>query len=253
MIRAVTFDCWGTLIADRDMTRAVLRRTKAIADAGGLTLEAAADLGQRAWTVHHDAWVAGEQYGSEGMARWVCAELDLDGDGVAEKLCAELEEASLEGEVHPLEGAARALEELRAAGIRTALVCDTGFTPGRLVRQFLANHGIAEHLEFRAFSNEVGVPKPDSRIFKAALDAIGAGPGESVHVGDLLRTDIAGARAFGMKTIRIADTNPDGVMAPYSGMRAPSAPDPTELAEADEVIASHAQLIPALRRLGARL
>jgi putative hydrolase of the HAD superfamily len=63
-------------------------------------------------------------------------------------------------------------------------------------------------------SREVGVMKPDPRIFAIALDRLGVTASESVFVGDTPKTDIIGARAAGMKAVwlnreRIA--LPDGI------------------------------------------
>jgi FMN phosphatase YigB (HAD superfamily) len=105
-------------------------------------------------------------------------------------------------------------------------VCDTGFSPGRVVRQLLLRTGLLDLLEVQAFSDEVGVPKPDPRIFEHALGALDATPASALHVGDLRRTDIAGARRIGMRTVRIRD----------------HFDDPSEHAEADHVADSHAHL-----------
>ncbi len=54
---------------------------------------------------------------------------------------------------------------------------------------------------FIIVSEEVGYAKPDLRIFRDALDATGLGRPERVmFVGDNPRTDIDGAKRFGMKT-----------------------------------------------------
>jgi putative hydrolase of the HAD superfamily len=225
-------------------------------DVSGIDEEAARELMDRAWREHHAAWVAGRHYGSENMAAFCAEALTLSADdGIVESLGVAFEEASTSGDVRVLPGAVDSLAALRAAGIRTALVCDTGFTPGRIVRTFLEDFGLAEHLEFLAFSNEVGVPKPDPRMFTAALDAIASKPQDAVHVGDLLRTDIAGARAAGMGTIRIAAVNREETVAGQPGGIAKRlAPrSDGDIAEADSVIESHAELLPALRRLGAAL
>jgi FMN phosphatase YigB (HAD superfamily) len=109
-------------------------------------------------------------------------------------------------------------------------VCDTGFSPGRIVRRILSEKGMAGHLDVLAFSDEVGVPKPDPRMFRHALDGIGASPASSVHVGDLRRTDIAGARDYGMGTVRFAGVYDDDSDGP----------------EADVVISSMGELPSAL-------
>jgi HAD superfamily hydrolase (TIGR01509 family) len=47
-------------------------------------------------------------------------------------------------------------------------------------------------------SARVGVTKPDPRIFRHALDALGIGPADAVFVGDSLPRDMAGARDLAM-------------------------------------------------------
>lgn len=254
MIRAVTFDCWGTLINDNDFASATAARVKAVADSAGIDEDKARDVLDRAWATHHEAWVRGEQFGSVGIAEFCCNALRLAGDGGAERLCTAFEEAGRLGGVGPLEGAADLLQALKDAGLATALVCDTGLTPGRVVRDFLSDAGLLPNLDFCAFSNEVGVPKPHAKMFLTALEVIGVEPAGSVHVGDLLRTDVAGARAVGMKTVRITAVN-DDVVTRFSwdakATFASEAETPPMVEDADEVVGSHGELLGALRRLGA--
>jgi putative hydrolase of the HAD superfamily len=247
-IRAVTFDCWGTLINDQNLEKAAAARTQAIIDVAGLSTDEASDLFQRGWREHHNQWVGGVQYGAEGIAAFVCAELGIDDDLVRDRLTEAFEEAGRHGTLEALDGAPHTLRTLRAAGIRTALVCDTGLTPGRVVRDFLSDLDLLDNLEFCAFSNEVGVPKPDARIFHAALEAIDSKPDEAVHVGDLLRTDIHGGRSVGMKTVRITAVN-DDLTARFSF----GEDSDLQVDEADRVVASHHELLDALRELGASL
>jgi putative hydrolase of the HAD superfamily len=264
MIRAVTFDCWGTLITDSGFERAMAGRVDALAGVTGLARPEAAELLDRAWREHHNAWMDARQYGSSGMARFCVTELGLADDEACDRLTEALEEAGRLGSQSALEGAVDTLELLRRAGIRTALVCDAGFTPGRIVRDFLGEHGLLEHLEYCAFSNEVGVPKPEAQIFHAALEAIDIPPEEAVHVGDLLRTDVYGARRIGMKTIRITQVGDDAARgfswdreaAFADSLGAESRADrqgPAPFDDADEVVASHAEVPAALLRLGVRL
>jgi putative hydrolase of the HAD superfamily len=49
-----------------------------------------------------------------------------------------------------------------------------------------------------ADSAVVGAMKPDARIFRAALEPLGAAPEEALFVGDSLPRDMSGARALGM-------------------------------------------------------
>ena len=87
-----------------------------------------------------------------------------------------------------------------------------------------------ELLEVQVFSNEEGVPKPNPRVFHAALEALGVASADAVHVGDLRRTDVAGARGVGMGSIRIRQVHDDRSDHP----------------EADAVADSHRHLLEIL-------
>jgi putative hydrolase of the HAD superfamily len=53
------------------------------------------------------------------------------------------------------------------------------------------------------------VPKPGNEIFAKALAGLGARPPEAMHVGDLRRTDIAGAHDIGMHSARFRGVHDD--------------------------------------------
>jgi putative hydrolase of the HAD superfamily len=61
--------------------------------------------------------------------------------------------------------------------------------------------GIGRHLNASVFSSEVGVRKPDPRIFREALSRLGTDPAETVFVGDRLYDDVNGAQAVGMRAV----------------------------------------------------
>ena len=156
------------------------------------------------------AWQRGVHSGAREVARWSLERLGLPlPEAVVQHLTERFQEASHTSYVLGLEGARDTLEALYEAGVPMALVCDTGLTPGRVVRRHLDRAGLLEPLAATMFSDEVGVPKPDRRIFHAALRAIDVAPEGAVHVGDLRRTDVAGARDVGMGTIRITAANDD--------------------------------------------
>ncbi|KAF8783792.1 hypothetical protein HU200_000230 [Digitaria exilis] len=56
--------------------------------------------------------------------------------------------------------------------------------------------------DFGVFSGVVGVEKPDTRIYEAAMEAAGGvAAGEALHIGDSLRKDYAPARSLGMHAL----------------------------------------------------
>ena len=59
------------------------------------------------------------------------------------------------------------------------------------------------YLDAVLISGEVGIAKPDPRIFRMALSRLNAAPGRAVYVGDSMEHDMAGARNAGMVTVYI--------------------------------------------------
>ncbi|SFG34082.1 HAD family hydrolase [Sporolactobacillus nakayamae] len=62
---------------------------------------------------------------------------------------------------------------------------------------------IHEYFSVFALSGELGIKKPDARIFSYALEQAGCTPGEAYMVGDRLDFDIYPANKLRMKTIRV--------------------------------------------------
>lgn len=71
-----------------------------------------------------------------------------------------------------------------------------------------------DHFEMLAISEEVGVPKPDPKIFEVALDRMKLDVGEVVMVGDSLTSDIAGALGVGMPCVWLDRLNLGADAAP---------------------------------------
>ena len=208
-IRAVTYDCWGTLLKDRDWEGAMATRQSALRRFLDLSEDEARSLLEEAWARHDDAWKQVETFGPGRMAAYCLEARGISDDDQINELTREFEEASIQTGVDGVEGAQETLAALAAANIRLGLVCDTGFTPGRVVRQLLDDNGLLDHLEVLCFSDEVGVPKPGADIFDKALAELGVRPPEAVHVGDLRRTDIAGAQDVGMHAVRFRGVHDD--------------------------------------------
>jgi putative hydrolase of the HAD superfamily len=100
-------------------------------------------------------------------------------------------------------GAQGVLARLQDDGLSLGLICNTGRTSGRMLRLVLDRLGLAPFLAVLTFSDEVGLRKPHPEIFRRTLSALGVAPGEAAHVGDDVRTDIAGACGVGMRAIHL--------------------------------------------------
>ena len=99
----------------------------------------------------------------------------------------------------PLDGVVPAIQKL-AQLYPLALISDTAWTPGRRLREILDEYEILDCFRTLIFSGEVGRTKPHPELFQRALAELQLQPHECLHVGDLQRTDVAGAKAVGMRT-----------------------------------------------------
>ena len=90
------------------------------------------------------------------------------------------------------------LDWLCAAGVRIAAVTNAS---GAHQRAKLADLGLARFFDHVAIAGEVGLAKPDPRMFHSVCLAAGCDPSEAVHVGDKLDTDAIGARDAGLAAV----------------------------------------------------
>jgi FMN phosphatase YigB (HAD superfamily) len=230
VIGAVTFDFWNTIarVPSGAMTEARRRAVLEACAEGESVVEpqlvaaALEEVGQH-W---ERSWGEGvhlhPRQGGEMLVRALGVE-DAAGEMVIEAFLGAGH--SVELELAPNIGTA--LETLKARGMRIGIVCDVGFSGGALLRDLLGREGLLEHFDGWAFSDETGHYKPAPQAFEAALAALGVQPQEAMHVGDLRRTDIAGAAALRMRTVRYRGLHDDAGAGP----------------EADFVIDSHLELV----------
>ncbi|MCW3064546.1 MAG: HAD-superfamily hydrolase, subfamily variant 1 [Solirubrobacterales bacterium] len=234
---AVTFDFWNTLCFEEIGTLAARRHAAWL----GLLEEAGVAVRPdrvweafgSAWNAHQAAWHANRQFLADEAAAHALEQLGVAvPDDLAERLTAAFAGAGEHFELRLTPAIEECLRTLAAAGVKLGIVCDVGFTSGVHLRGFLDRRGLLELFDGWAFSDEVGVYKPAAGAFRHALDALGGVPPEqAAHVGDLKRTDIAGARGFGMRAVRYV-----GVFDDADG----------DGPEGDLVLADHAKLPAAL-------
>ncbi len=238
---AVTFDYWDTLLAARPgdfRARRAQQWLESLQEAEmDVTAEQIDDTFERLLGVFNERWHGNTQFTASDAAQWAIDDLGVP---AGSQLRAALHGAftwsgdDLLPDLAP--GVGDALESLRAAGIRVGIVCDVGMTPSTSLRRYLDAHGVLEHFDHWSFSDDVGVYKPDRQIFEHALGGLGVSdPARAVHIGDLRRTDVAGARAMGMHSVRFAGINDD----------APGATG-DEHPEAHHVVTHHVEVLEVL-------
>jgi putative hydrolase of the HAD superfamily len=241
VIDAVTFDFWQTLMSEvpghlNGERRAAWERI--LADVGlAVTAEALREAFARSWATYEARWIAGVQYLAVDAAADIMAMLGIDPrTGTGRALTRAMVETGRNADLLPAPGIHGCLDRLRAAGVRIGIVCDVGMTGSEILLSHLERHGLLAAFDHWSFSDVVGRYKPAPEIFRHALAGLGGvDPARAAHVGDRLRTDVAGALDMGMVAVR------------YTGLY----DDPAEgFAEATHVLSAHADL-PAALGIGA--
>ncbi len=90
-----------------------------------------------------------------------------------------------------------AVRQLTRSGYRIGLITNVTDDPTKMLREA----GLEAQFAAITASCVTGCEKPDPRIFRAALSALGAEPAQTVHVGDQLLADVHGARGAGMESV----------------------------------------------------
>lgn len=131
----------------------------------------------------------------------------------------------------PFPGVAGVLEKLAATDIVVGVV-----TEGLAVKQAekLLRLGLYRHVSPGAvfISDQIGISKPNPKLFKRALDKTGISAGEAMYVGNRATHDIDPPASLGMKTVLFEHGGK------YSGVLGETTPDYT--------IPSFEELLPIL-------
>lgn len=234
---AVTFDHWNTLVYEEG---GQLRRRRIdawhalLADAGlDVSTEMVTIAFEAAWDEYLKHWTTGHHFEAARAAEIAVAALPV---AVPPSTAAALGDAFVQAgdgvDFHLADGIEECLSQLKAAGVKLGIVCDVGFTPSVVLRAHLERRGLLGYFDGWSFSDDVGAYKPDRAIFEHALATLGhPDPPRVAHVGDLRRTDVAGALAMGMTAVRYTGVFDD---------------DPQHGPEADIVLRHHVELPAAL-------
>ena len=210
LIRVVFFDLWNTLLHNQNYSEYRLPALNKYLHKHGVILSEE-DLLQ--------AYQAGFQYSSQVIASENHRHVEtseivdkvLESVGLVDppdkaELVRMYEEACMLDPPRLKDGVVETLEAVQGK-YRIGMISVTGVSPGRIIRTFLKEHRIYHYFDGFIFSDEVGYVKPSPVLFQTALKLFKVEPHETVHVGDSLKGDIAGAKQLGMKTVWIKRRN----------------------------------------------
>lgn len=221
MIRAIVFDLHDTL-AHRDPSAMAVAQTAVSAYLKSRGYEISEkDLAEAARrratgiirTLHSQNKEVSFAYWWKGLLH----ELGIEYDEELGIQMSDLYSNTLAGFIHLLPGVKDMLEFLNGK-FRLGLISNS---LAENTRKDLKVLSITGNLDSIVISSDMGIRKPDPRIFLYALEQLNIAAGDAIFVGDNFQEDIVGAKGVGMKTVLVTgessmqpvDTEPDFVVA----------------------------------------
>ncbi|MGD8537687.1 MAG: HAD family hydrolase [Candidatus Aminicenantes bacterium] len=211
MIKALTFDCWNTLIIDDGSQNTKMQNyLKSVCQENGVAL-ANKDIGA-AWRTEdklREEYVIAHKKTKDARQRTetLCEILDvrLPYPEVL-KITEYFDRVALEVRPPRMPGVNEVLKAL-APKYRLGLICNGGYHSADTVRQILDAHGLLVFFDWLSFSDELDVAKPHRSIFEITVKKLECELGEAVHIGDSEYSDIVGAKNAGMKAVLFTGVN----------------------------------------------
>ncbi len=89
------------------------------------------------------------------------------------------------------------------------IISDTGFISGQYIRKFLDRENLLNYFSSLVFSDESKHSKPHVSVFQKTCDKLGVQTKDLMHIGDLERTDVAGANNSGCISVKFKGVQND--------------------------------------------
>ncbi len=206
-VKGVIFDLGSTLIEFRgdwgDIFRSMSDDLIGFLRGHGFTLDFE-KFNQRYQEIVDQFYTRGQQdwieYTAEYTLRSTLAEFgypEVSDDVLKAGLAAAYAQGELQWQ--PFADAYQALDRLKARGFRIGLISNARDASN--VERLIDNARLRPWLDPIVISANVGVRKPNPRIFRIVLEAWQLPPEQVVMVGDMLGADVLGAHNVGMRAV----------------------------------------------------
>jgi len=137
------------------------------------------------------------------FAKMIALILGFSDERILEEASIAYEQGAYSYKPRTIPGARELVEYAKSAGLKVVVVTNTSFSAMGVLK-LLENAGLREYVDYVASSADLGVEKPNPRIFQLALRAISVEPWEAVHIGDSCSRDVLGSLLAGLKPVLYA-------------------------------------------------
>lgn len=206
-LKVITIDFWNTLFNFENRENRTQYREQVVVrelTKLGHTIpeEVLKDAFREIWNFFNKEWLENQRTPTtKELIRHFWKYLRLaENPGVCSVLVTAFSEGTLHYPPVLLPGVERALKIL-SKDYTLAIISDTAFSPGSVLKRLMRNVGIERYFSAYSFSDETGVSKPHEAAFLKVLKELHCEPQNALHIGDIEKTDILGAKQLGMKAI----------------------------------------------------
>lgn len=225
--KAVIFDLYGTLI-DELMHPEANRRTydrkrDEMADMLGVDRNGFS----REWSNASHERMTGGLPSTSATLRHICEQLGVEPDEGRIEAASEIRLEYSRRSLVPRPGVVETLATLRDRGYRVGLISNCTEEVSRLWESTL----FAPLFDYAILSFDVGLAKPDHRIYKLATEKLRVAANECLYVGDGNDGELSGAERVGMTSVlmRAPDDQEDGHRESWDGERISRIPEVLDL------------------------
>ena len=201
--QAVVFDLFGTLVPP--FPGMLFEKTLAVM---AKTLGADYADFKRLWD--DETWVAraiGEFATVEANIEYICKNLRVDASPEQVLAAARLRHTFSRNILHPRLDAVETLRQLRAFGLRLALITDCSTE----IPELWGETPFAALIAAPIFSCKAGKKKPHPEIYHLACAGLGVAPKDCLYVGDGSSHELQGALQVGMDAVLIAPPEEESI------------------------------------------
>lgn len=197
---AVVFDLFGTLVDNFSLReiRGVLMRMASI-------VSAPSDDFVQLWFDTFNERGTGVFKSGEDNIKHICRELGVNTEDAQIKQAAQIRHQFTVHSLKPRADAVEVLSYLKSEDYKTGLITDCSSEVPAIWKDI----PFAPMIDVALFSCQIGMKKPDPRIYQLAIEQLAIRPSECLYIGDGSSQELTGAAQAGMHPVLINIPNLD--------------------------------------------